>query len=325
MFKKNLSLILILCIFFPFGCSKKENITDVPLLIEGIEYRGDLLAFGPKVKVFDFIFIHFYQEGGLVDSFYKAYQYSSLYEYAKESHSLSEEEREEIISLSQSYRKDDILYSDFVFESQDQYCIFMLMENTIHKYKKDFFSSLDLKETDLKKHYDDNYESYKEISLQILFMPIIGEEELAIKRDYLSVKMKEITNSQDMDFLIKEELGDLFPSEGGGFTSFILGDYPQKDDVVYAFASEPKIKEGDMDLVTDDYGLYLLRCDDIEDYDNNGQIKDKVREDLLNIKLYEKSKEIVELDPFKLEETDWERLELFYEKARILWKEKGIQ
>lgn len=106
-----------------------------------------------------------------------------------------------------------------------------------------------------------------------------------------------------MDELILEESEDPAVVETGGKLNFVLGEY-SKEDEIYEFSSNPDTKVGDMTVIVDDYGIYLVRLENFEEYDNSEDIKEKVKNDYLNLKFNEDISRISKEDKYLITYTN---------------------
>lgn len=302
-----LAYILLFILLFP-GCEKKDVNKVVEYDIEGIKYNGSYVAESSDFKVFDFVFLYYINSSSYkTESLKNAHLFSLSYFLARESNPLTDKEREDIIRLCDELTKDNAeLYLNMGFVSVLQYKLFLLMENTINKHKAKVFETYEMKEEDLRSYYSGNEMKYKKVALQILYYSVKDENGYQLSAEIITEKknkalayIKEIKTSAEMDDLIQEESEDPAVVETGGKMSFVLGEYTKQDEI-FSFASDPGTKAGDMTVIVDEYGIYLVRLESLENYDNSDDIKDKVRTDFRNKKFNDEIKALAKEDKYKL-------------------------
>ncbi len=302
MSKIKLITIVFVTVFVLTGCGdkkqQKKNISE----IESFIYSGDYVAASVAYKVYDFVFMYYYNQYKDIDiSLQKANLFSLSYYIASKETKISDEEKQEIIKMcDQIADLKNQLYSAKGFDkngvikylygiSLDQFTVYSIMESVINKYKSSVEQSFEFNEQELTSYYKQNENKYKGVLIQILFYSVKDENGIPYTEDkkqqkvqYALDHIKNIKNGTDMDDLIRNESEDPAVSETGGKMQFIISEY-QKEDKIYEFITNPNTKIGDMTVITDEFGIYLLRLEEYEDYDNNTEIREKIKKDYFNI------------------------------------------
>lgn len=274
-------------------------------------YDGKIIAENEDFRVYDFVFMHFCTDAKNKDeALNKAHLYSVTYEIARLNTPLTEEEKEEILRLSEDLAKDNAeLYLNKGFENVLQYKLFALMDNTINKYKSSVFEKYDIDDKDLLDYYNQNVKKYKSVALQVLYYSLKDENGNKLSWEVIEEKINkaesyldEIKTSSDMDDLILNESDDIGVIETGGKMTVSLEGYQNKDDELYEFSSNPDLKVGDMIVIVDEYGIYLVRCDGFEDYDNSENVRDAVYNDYCTFKFLTEMETYLEDEKYYLKD-----------------------
>ncbi|NLN03491.1 MAG: hypothetical protein GX166_01500 [Clostridiaceae bacterium] len=295
------------------GCTKGENGQKKLNVwqIEGLAYDGNVVAENEDFRIYDFVFMHFCTDADhKEDALNKAHLFSVIYEIARLNNPLSEEEKEEILRISEELAKDNAeLYLNKGFENVLQYKLFTLMENTINKYKSSVFDKYDINDDELLDYYKQNIKKYRSVELQVLFYSLKDENGNKLSQEVIDEKIEKaesyldkIQTSSDMDDLILDESEDPGVIETGGRMTVSLEGYQNKDDEFYAFSSNPDLKTGDMTVIVDEYGIYLVRCDGFEDYENSEEVRDAVYNDYCTLKFLKEMEAHLDDEKYHLED-----------------------
>ena len=318
--KLYLVAVFILMVLTIASCNRNKHVDEKEVwYIEDIAYEGRVVAQKSDFKVFDFVFMHFCTvSDSKEEALNKAHLYSVTYEVARKNYGLTKEEKEEILKISDELTKDNAeLYLNKGFETVLQYKLFTLMENTIKKYKSEVFKSYNISEQELTTYYNQNVNKYRRIALQVLFYSLKDENSNPLSEDIITDKidraksyLDQINSSEEMDSLIMRESEDPAVIETGGKLTISVEGYQNKEDEIYKFSSNPNLEIGDMVVVVDEFGIYLIRCDGFDEYANSEDIRGVVYDDYCNIKFNEEIDRTSKQDEYILQDIKYEIIDI---------------